>query len=126
MTIHETHERTFNFDQWCALAKSDPEAFEAKRQALIEQTITGAPAHMQQRLRGLQWRVDMERKRAKNPTSACVNIYRMMWTRVYGEGGLLEALDSLMHFNGEEAQRLIESHNKRVANNAAVLQFKTS
>lgn len=126
MSSSELHEKLFDFDQWSALAKSHPEDFEAKRLALVEQTINSAPDYMQQRLRGLQWRIDMERRRAKNPTNACVNIYRMMWNRVYGEGGLLQALDSLMHFDGESPQQLLDNHNKRANESASVLHFKTN
>lgn len=126
MSNCDLHEKPFDFDQWLALAKSQPEDFEAKRLALIEQTIHSAPADMQQRLRGLQWRIDMERRRAKNPTGACVHIYRMMWNRVYGEDGLLQALDSLMHINSDSAQQTLDNHNKRANDSAAVLQFKTN
>lgn len=117
-------QETFNFDEWCALAKSDPEAFEAKRRDVLEQLICTSPKPMQQRLRSLQWRVDMERARAKNPNSACVNIYRMMWNRVYGENGLLDALDGLLNATSTTG------HGQRVqapggdAKSADVLKFR--
>jgi len=51
-----------NFEQWfeelSRLAQEDPEAFEARRRALIEETISQAPEERQDRLRRFQWRID--------------------------------------------------------------------
>lgn len=82
------------FDSWAALAKADPAAFEARRQAAINAFIDAAPADQQQRLRGLQFRVDMERSRASNPLSATIRISRMMWGAF---GDLREALDQAVN-----------------------------
>jgi hypothetical protein len=86
---------TFDFNEWSELARNDPQAFEARYRALIEDTISRAPVEVQPRLRCLQWRVDMERRKHKSPLGACLSIYRMMWDSVYGERGLLDALNSL-------------------------------
>ncbi len=75
------------------LAQSDAEAFERKRRALIEQELSKAPPALQERLRRLQWRIDMERQRHKHPLSSCIHIFEMMWDQVYGEGGLLDVLN---------------------------------
>ena len=85
-----------DFDAWAALAKSDPEAFEAKRAEVIEAFIQSAPPENQQRLRGVQFRVDMERARASNPLSATIRISNMMWSAF---GDLRDALDRSV--NGE-------------------------
>lgn len=69
----------FDFDEWAKLAKDDPDAFERRRREAIEAVIAKAPDAEQQRLRGLQFRIDMERQRASNPLSACVRINNMMW-----------------------------------------------
>lgn len=121
--INDTQE-TFNFDAWCALAKSDPEAFEIQRRAVLEQLINAAPDHIQQRLHSLQWRVDMERARAKNANSACVNIYRMMWNRVYGENGLLDALDGLLNAAAGSGHGQIAQSPVRDPKSADVLKFR--
>ncbi len=68
-----------DFEVWAELAKSDPEAFEHKRRETIDAFIASTPAEGQQRLRGLQFRVDMERSRASNPLSATIRISNMMW-----------------------------------------------
>ncbi len=90
---------TGSFEQWfeelSRLAQTDPEAFEARRQALIEETISKARSENQDRLRRFQWRIDMERKRAKTPLGACLRLNDMLMEMVYGEGGFLEAVNTL-------------------------------
>lgn len=125
MKINDTQE-TFNFDDWCALAKRDPEAFEAKRRETLEGAINQSPEPMRQRLRALQWRVDMERARAKNPNSSCVSIYRMMWDRVYGEGGLLEALDGLLTATTGSGHSEVAKRANSETKSADVLSFRLS
>ena len=83
----------FNFDDWAALAKSDPQAFEEKRRAVIEQVIAAAPGRQQARLRGLQWRLDIERGQCHHPLVSCTRMFNKMWAAVYGEGGLVDALN---------------------------------
>ncbi len=66
------------FDELALLYKQNPEQFERLRAQLIEQLILSAPQRMQQRLRGLQFRIDMERRKARNPIAACVRLTQMM------------------------------------------------
>jgi hypothetical protein len=83
------------FDAWASLAHSDPAAFEALRQTLIERFIAQAPEERRQRLRCLQWRIEQERARCKTPFSACISISRMMWDKALARGGLMEQLRTL-------------------------------
>ncbi|HUX63342.1 DUF3135 domain-containing protein [Sulfuricella sp.] len=85
----------FDFDEWMALAHSDPDAFEKQRKRVIDAAIAQAPQHMQTRLHALQWRIDMERSRASNPLSACIRLSNMMWKMVYGNKGLMAAIGDL-------------------------------
>ena len=91
----QTEMSHFDFEQWAALAKTDPEAFEAKRQAEIRRVIEQAPLHLRCRLEGVQWRVDMMRRKCRHPMAACAKTFNMMWESVYGDHGLLDALQSL-------------------------------
>lgn len=86
----------FDFDEWSALAKSDPAAFEEKRLALIEEFLRDLPEYDQKRLRGLQFRIDMERRRARTPMAACLRLSAMMWDSLLGSRGLKNALDALV------------------------------
>ena len=108
----------FDFDYWCNLAKKDPEAFEAARQEKINGYIEGIGSEStQERMRKLQWRVEMERKLSKNPMDAAIRIYDMMWESV---GKNFEAIQELAdHFKPQQDQ---ESANKRKP--AKVLKFK--
>ncbi len=42
-----------NFDEWSALASTDPEAFEHLRASLVSQVLERAPERRQERLRWL-------------------------------------------------------------------------
>lgn len=92
ITIITSAMTTFDFDEWATLAKTDPEAFAQRRAAVIEAVIVSAPVERQLRLRGLQWRIDMERQRCKNPMHACIHLFNKMWSSVYSERGLLNAM----------------------------------
>lgn len=67
----------FDFDEWALLARTAPDEFELRRRALIEIEIL--KSDNVRRMRGLQWRVDLERSRARNPLDACVRLSNMMW-----------------------------------------------
>jgi Protein of unknown function (DUF3135) len=94
----------FDFDAWMTLARADPEEFERRRRAAIERAISRASLRSQPRLRGLQWRIDMERERARTPMAACIRLSSMMWDSVAGEGGLLRALEAFREGTLEELQ----------------------
>lgn len=75
----------FDFDAWANLAQSDPEAFEARRRATIDDFIASVPAHRRRRLYGLQCSLDLERRRAKTPLGACVRFHKLMMDKVERE-----------------------------------------
>lgn len=86
----EISKRAFDFDKWKKLAETNPEAFEFNRQRMIDSLL--AKAKHSDRLKRLQWRIDVERDRSKTPISACVRLSGMMLNSVYGETGLANAL----------------------------------
>ena len=88
-----SNEAEFDFEAWAKLAESDPSAFEAQRRAHIERVIAEAPPERQARLRGLQWRIDMERKKHRHALASCTHLFNKMWSAVYDEGGLSDALN---------------------------------
>ncbi|MEW5972710.1 MAG: DUF3135 domain-containing protein [Pseudomonadota bacterium] len=75
----------FDFDDWARLARSDPEAFERRRAQVIERLIRSSSPRVQQRLRGLQFQVDAQRRLSGNPLGACIRISRMMLRMFYDE-----------------------------------------
>jgi hypothetical protein len=69
----------FDFDAWAKLAKEDPAEFERRREAMLRRTIEAAPSEHRQRLEGLQFQLNMERRRAGTPLGACVRLNSLMW-----------------------------------------------
>jgi hypothetical protein len=82
---------SLNFDAMTAIAKEDPVEFERLRQMAIDEFIESAPPDRRERLRGLQWRIDQER-RNRTPLSACLRISKMMWDHLLGPNGLLSLM----------------------------------
>ena len=67
-----------NFDEMLNLADNNPEELERLRSAAIEDVIDNAPAHMERRLRGLQFQIDAQRDMSKTPMASCIKISEMM------------------------------------------------
>lgn len=84
------------FEYWSNLAKIDPKRFESERIAEIEKVISQASVGQQQELRQLQWSIDGERRRAKNPIDAMIRLNKMMWKQVHAPNGFFSLID---HFN---------------------------
>lgn len=99
MAKHATTD--FDFDRWSSLAEHDPESFERLRCEAIDGLIESVPVHMQQRLRGLQWRIDQVRGQSRTPMDACLRLSDMMWERLVGDGSLLETLNTLLDIGSE-------------------------
>ena len=97
------HSSDFDFDHWAKMAKQDPNQFEEMRQQMIRDVIDHAPEHIKPRIIGLQWQLDQIRNQADNPMAACLEISQKMWKKVYGEKGLLDAL--------QEPEKILRSLN---------------
>src|SRR5674476_1170702 len=67
----------FDFDFWAMLARTAPDDFEQRRRAVIESQISSSDNV--RRLRGLQWRIDIERIRAHTPLKSCLRLSTLMW-----------------------------------------------
>lgn len=81
----------FNFEEWAQLARQDQAAFEQKRTATIRQAIDNTAHNDRERrmLNGLQFRVDMVRRKHKSPLGACIVLSQM----------LSQQLDQLLHLD---------------------------
>jgi hypothetical protein len=67
------------FDVLVDMARNDPQGLETLRRSLTNAVITAAPSEeARRRLRGLQFRVDMERRRAATPLAATIRISELM------------------------------------------------
>jgi hypothetical protein len=90
---------TFDFEELATLAKSDPAAFELRRRELIDGLFASIEARnddpqFMQRLRGLQFRIDMERERSRTSMRALLRIYSMMWDSFIELNDLLQRVSS--------------------------------
>lgn len=67
------------FDVLVDMARNDPDRLEKLRQRLTRHVIEGAQTDdKKRRLEGLQFRVDMERRKAGSPLAATIRISEMM------------------------------------------------
>lgn len=67
-----------SFEQLKEMAKTNPDALERLRQEHVRAAIDAAPEQYRQRLEGLQFQIDGQRRVCKNPLSACITISKMM------------------------------------------------
>ena len=69
-----------NFETWVELWRDSPETFESLRTKRINAYIESVPEKHRERLRCLQWKIEIVRERAANPLAATIAISEMMWT----------------------------------------------
>ncbi len=73
------HRKLPAFDVLVDLARNDPERLEILRTELTSQVIDAAPnAQQRKRLEGIQFRIDLERQRARSPLAAAIKLSEMM------------------------------------------------
>lgn len=67
-----------NFETLVDMAQNNPDQLEKLRHDMSQKIIDAAPDRIRRRLAGLQFQIDSQRKLAKNPMAACINISMMM------------------------------------------------
>ena len=66
-------------DTLIAMAQEDPERLELLRRSMMAALIDSAPnEQIKKRLRGLRFKIDLEREKAKTPMAACITLSEMM------------------------------------------------
>lgn len=75
---------SFDFDYWKELYISDSHLFEIERAAFIEDYIESNLTDTR-RIRGIQFRVDLERKRTKSTLGSCIRIHNLLMTHFHHE-----------------------------------------
>ncbi len=103
----------WGFDEWQQLYQKDPALYEQYRQQLLLQVIADAPEHQQDRLKGLLFTLDGEKRRSKSVEAEQVRYYGLMMDSL---AKLNEQILSLFDHQKEENQR-----NKETAQ---ILDFK--
>ncbi len=89
-----------SFDELAELARTHPDQFERLRAEVCDAFINEAPEKCRSRLRGLQFRIDMERRRCSNPMASCIRISAMMHNSLDRLRLLLSEYDSLDEASG--------------------------
>jgi hypothetical protein len=79
----EDHE--FNFDEWSRLAEHDPDAFEKRREKLMQDFIASCREESRQSMEKLMFRVNAERRRASNPMAATLKLLAMAEDKLFAE-----------------------------------------
>ncbi|MCZ6855935.1 MAG: DUF3135 domain-containing protein [Gammaproteobacteria bacterium] len=104
------------FDVLAEMARNDPEGLETLRRSLTEAVIESASNEQtRKRLKGLQFRVDMERQRASTALLAAIRISEMMCRSL---ADLHRSLVMPFIGSGEEQETV-----DRAPGNATVLKF---
>lgn len=60
-------------------AEKEPELLQQWFEQEVENLISSAPITHQDKLRGLQFKIEMEKRRAKNPMASCIAISKLMY-----------------------------------------------
>lgn len=108
------------FEYWSNLAKTDPARFESERLAEIEKVILSAPPERQNGLRQLQWVIDGERRKAKNPIDGMIRLNKMMWRQFRAKDGFFSLVG---HFK-RLSQCLVELGEGLQKKDTVILPFK--
>lgn len=66
------------FDDLVTLAQQAPDEFDRLRRRFVTGMVDNASPSAQRRLTGLQFQIDMERRRSISPMAACVRVSQMM------------------------------------------------
>lgn len=109
----------FDFDEWAELASNDPAEFEQRRQMCIEHFFSTIPTSRQRRLRGLQFRIDAERQKARTPLGACIKLSSMMWDSITGDNGFVPTIKRLIDPNSHTLPKLTPAQHT----SAKILSF---
>ncbi|MEJ2681106.1 MAG: DUF3135 domain-containing protein [Gammaproteobacteria bacterium] len=94
-----------SFEEMVRIAEEQPEALEQLRNDMCQAVIESAPLESQRKLRGLQFKIDMERRRAKTPMASCIRLSQMMHES-FAE--LREALNDMQNTPAKTLRNLVK------------------
>lgn len=87
------------FEYWSDLASNNPQEFEEIRKEAIRNCINNLSDDKRIAFERFQWRIEQVIRKSKTPLGACIAISKMMSEKIYGEDGLLSAMESLASFS---------------------------
>ena len=83
-----------DFDYLKLLANENPDELERLRRLYCEQLIDSAPDRYRGRLQGLQFQIDMIKRRSKNPLHSCLQISKLMLDNYVDMQQAIQGVDS--------------------------------
>jgi len=69
----------FDFKEWADLYQADPEAFDARREAVLQNFVDNANPESRQSLEQTLFRIKMIRQRSKSPLQSAIESSKLMW-----------------------------------------------
>jgi hypothetical protein len=69
----------FDFKEWADLYQVDPDAFEQRREAVLEGYVASVDPEARQALEQTLFRIRMIRQRSKSPLQAAMESSKLMW-----------------------------------------------
>ena len=82
------------FEELRDLADQDPTQLDQLKNQLVDELIQQASPNTQRRLQGLQFQIEMERRRSTSPMAACIKISSMMHDSLSELSSMLRAQSS--------------------------------
>ena len=97
-----------DFDTLRRLAVAEPERLDELLRQQIEGLIDRVSPEQQQRLRGLQFRIDCQRRLARNNLDSCIRIANMMHESVHA---MRRHIVHLQEASQEESEEIVPPNN---------------
>ena len=69
----------FDFKEWADLYQADPEAFDARREAVLQNFVDNANPESRHSLEQTLFRIKMIRQRSKSPLQSAIESSKLMW-----------------------------------------------
>jgi hypothetical protein len=69
----------FDFEEWSCLFKADPEAFQERKYALLNDIIAKSAKDIRPKLEHTLFRIRMSEERSKSPLQSAMNSSKLMW-----------------------------------------------
>lgn len=76
------------------LYKTNPEAFDEYRKELLEELFNKLPKKKQKHARQLQWKIESELRKYKDPIAKMNKMVEMFWEGVYEFKDVMKAVNS--------------------------------
>ena len=102
----------FDFDEWVALARRDPEAFDRRRDQVVNETCERLRVGSGAAISQICWRIDIERQRCTTPMQLCLKLSSLMWDRYFDMNDGLN--DLLQHMGQNTSHAMLKQRSAKL------------